>query len=160
MYNWCLEGREKVGFVPFARKCVFNKKVQHEVGQKIANEDIKNWMMSMHSWLQLPLTFLVLMVERMLQPFLSLLSFKNLMVRTSKSKNWSSGNELSPLQQFGTSVARVGNARVTLHAQREQLAVDKAKANAVAQNKMSRQSKNTESAQQALVYTKLGGIQH
>ena len=45
---------------------------------------------------------------------------------------------------------RAGNARVTLRAQRVQLALDEAKANAVAQNKMSRQSKNLESAQQAL----------
>ena len=35
-----LGGWEKVGFVPFTRKCVFDKKVRHEVGQKIANEDI------------------------------------------------------------------------------------------------------------------------
>ena len=46
---------------------------------------------------------------------------------------------------------RVGNARVTLRAQREQLALEEAKANAVAQNKMSWQSKNLENAQQALV---------
>ena len=46
--------------------------------------------------------------------------------------------------------SRVGNSRVTLRAQREQLELGEAKVNAVAQNKMSRQSKLLESAQQAL----------
>ena len=64
------------------------------------------WMVSMHSWLQLPLIVSVSMVERMMQPFLSHLSLNGLMVRMRKSKNWSGGKELSPLQQFGTSVER------------------------------------------------------
>ena len=53
---------------------------------------------------------------------------------------------------------RVGNARVILRAQREQLAVDEAKATAVTQNRMGRQAKLLAIAQMALdKYKTVGG---
>jgi hypothetical protein len=45
---------------------------------------------------------------------------------------------------------RVGNARVILRAQREQLAIDEAKATAVTQNRMGQQAKLLATAQMAL----------
>ena len=52
--------------------------------------------------------------------------------------------------------SRVGNARVVLRAQREQMAIDEAKSSLVEQNRLSRHSKLLANAQQALAKYRLG----
>ncbi len=139
----------KVGFVPFTRHCMTDKKVRRELGQQNVNTDLE----VLHDNADLVASaedhglnrgvfIAAIPVAYRLQRVVDedeqvrLLLFKK--GAFSASAMWN---------HCGTSV---GNAHVILRAQRQQLAIDEPKATAVTQNRMGRHAKLLANAQMAL----------
>jgi hypothetical protein len=140
----------KVGFVPFTRHCITDKKVRQELGQKNVNNDLEVLHDKYASLVAtaedhglnqgvftaaIPVAYRLERVVDEDEQVRQLLSQKGAF---SASALWN---------VCGT---RVGNARVILRAQREQLAIDDAKTTAVTQNRLGRQAKLLANAQTAL----------
>ena len=131
----------KIGFVPFTRNCLNDKKVRHELGQAHINVDIENLhgnyvdlvaAAENHGLNQgifdatLPVAIRLGRVVDEDQQVRQLLTQKGAF---SASALWN---------VCGT---RVGNARVVLRAQREQIAIDTAKTMLLTQGRIERQAK-------------------
>ena len=131
----------KIGFVPFTRNCLKDKKVWHELGQTQINVDIENVhgnyvdlvaAAENHGLNQgifdatLPVAIRLERVADEDQQVRQLLAQKGAF---SASALWN---------VCGT---RVGNSRVVLRAQREQIAIDTAKTMLQTQGRMDRQAK-------------------
>ncbi|KAI2493544.1 hypothetical protein MHU86_21011 [Fragilaria crotonensis] len=145
-----LRAWNKIGFVPFTRKCLYDKKVRHELGQDDANVELEN--------LQEDYAGLVSNAESC---GASKGVFNASIERVRKLDR--AIDEDEQVRQlvatrgaflagslWTTCKSRVGNCRVTLRAQREQMAIDEAKANTVSQNRLDRQAKLLANAQTAL----------
>ena len=145
-----LSSWRKVGFVPFTRMCLKNKKVRHELGQQEKNVEI----------------------EELKEEYDDLIALSNddginaglfdaYIPFASRAKRVEDDAEqvkklLATRGAFSTSTiwnvcgSRIGNSRVTLQAQKEQLAIDAAKAAAQLRTRTDRQQKILANAQTAL----------
>lgn len=141
---------EKIGFVPFTRNCLLDKKVRHELGQAEVNVDLES--------LQASYTNLVATVEE--QGLNQGVFNASIPVVTTLNRADDEDEQvrqlLSQKGAFSASAlwnvcgTRVGNARVVIRAQREQIAIDEAKATIQTQVRLDRQAKALASAQAAL----------
>jgi hypothetical protein len=140
----------KVGFVPFTRHCMTDKKVRHELGQKNVNIDLE----VLHN----KYTDLVAAAEDHglnQGVFIAAIPVAYRLERSVDEDEQvrqlvSQKGAFSASAQWNHCGTRVGNARVILRAQREQLAIDEARATAVTQNRLGRQAKLLVNAQKAL----------
>lgn len=147
---------EKIGFVPFTRKCLENKKVRHELGQTKANEELHR--------IQASYGEVVASAEKVginQGVFDAAISVAQPMDRATDEDEQvrqllAQKGAFSASSLWNVCGTRVGNARVVLRAQREQMAIDEAKSSLVEQNRLSRQSKLLVNAQQALAKHRLG----
>ena len=148
---------EKIGFVPFTRKCLFDKKVRHELGQDNPNEDLENLQVTYNEVVTTAETLgtnrgifdLAIPVAKPLDRAV----LEDEQVRRMVGQN----GAFSASALWNVLGTRVGNVRVTIRAQREQIAIQEAKSSLVTQNRVGRRSKLLENAQKALAkYTTLG----
>ena len=141
----------KVGFVPFTRMCLANKKVRHELGQQQANVALEELKEKYDA-----------LLARSKDNGLNAGVFSATIPVASRAKRVSDDAEqvkklLEMKGAFSASSiwnicgSRIGNSRITLRAQKEQLAIDAAKAAAQLQNRTDRQQKILAYAQRALV---------
>jgi len=151
-----LRAWEKIGFVPFTRKCLENKKVRHELGQTNPNEELHRIQASYGEVVATaenvginPGVFDA--VITVAQP-LERATDKDEQVRQLVAQK----GAFSASALWNVCGSRVANARVVLRAQREQMAIDEAKSLLVEQNRLSRHSKLLANAQQALAKYRLG----
>ena len=152
-----LKAWAKIGLMPFTRKCVHDKKVRHELGQGIANQGLENLQDKY-----------VTLVARAEEKGLNHGVFDaSIPVVTRLERAIDEDEQVKQLldQKGAFSVSalrnicgtRVGNARVTLRTQREQLAIDEAKHSQQLQTRLDRQAKVLQNAQKARdKYTSLG----
>jgi hypothetical protein len=138
----------KIGFIPFTRKCLYDKKVCHELGQDDANVELES--------LQASYTGLVSNAESngaSRGVFNASIERVRKLDRAIGEDDQARRLVAASKAAFSASLlwticgSRVGNSRVTLRAQREQMAIDEAKANAVSQNHLDRQAKRLANAQ-------------
>ena len=145
-----LRAWKKIGFVPFTRRCLYDKKVRHELGQDDANVELES--------LQASYAGLVSNAEssgadrgvfnassERVRKLDRAIDEDEEVRRLVTSRGAFSASSL-----WTHCGSRVGNSRVTLRAQREQMAIDEAKANALSQNCSDRQAKLPANAQAAL----------
>ena len=152
-----LKAWAKVGFVPFTRHCITDKKVRHELGQWNVNNDLEvlhdkyaNLVATAEDLglnkgvftAAIPVAYRLERVVDEDEQVRQLLLQKGAF---SAGALWS---------VCGT---RVGNARVVLRAQREQIALDEAKTASVTQNRLGRQAKLLANEQMALHKFKTDG---
>ncbi len=140
----------KVGFVPFTWHCITDKRVRHELRQQNVNNDLE----VLHDkYANLVATAEDLGLNKGLFTAAILVAYRLERVVDDDEKvrqlllqkgAFSAGALCSVC---GT---RVGNARVVLRAQREQIALDEAKTASVTQNRLGRQAKLLANAQMAL----------
>ena len=140
----------KIGFVPFTRNCLSDKKVRHELGQATANEALED--------LQLRFDNIVAVAE---SEGLNEGIF-DVAIPVSRELARVDGEDeqvqqlLAQKGAFSASAlwnvcgTRVGNARVALRAQKEQIALNDAKSTKIAQGRLDRQAKLLQNAQSAL----------
>ena len=147
----------QIGFVPFTRNCLSDKKVRHELGQANTNEGLENLQATYSDLVRaareqglnagvfdatIPSVLPLQRADDEDEQVRRLLALKGAF---SASALWNN---------CGT---RVGNSRVTLRAQREQIAIDQAKTMVATQNRVGRQGKLLAKAQIALEkYTTAG----
>ena len=152
-----LKAWAKIGFVPFNRNCVFDKKVRHELGQVNVNQDLE--------MLQVSYCDVVTTAEKVginpgifdsqipvAQPLHRAVDEDEQVRQLLERKGTFSASAL-----WNVCGSRVCNSRVTLRAQREQIAIDEAKTSLVTQNRLGRQSKLLENAQHALAKYRMQG---
>jgi hypothetical protein len=140
----------KIGFVPFSRKCLYDKKVRHELGQADVNVDLEN----LHeNYVQLVATA----EEQGLNPgvFDAFIPLANTLDRAvdeddQVKKLLAQKGAFSASALWNVCGTRVGNARVVIRAQREQIAIDEAEVTLQTQGRMERQAKCLANAQAAL----------
>ncbi len=145
-----LKAWTKIGFVPFTRNCVFDKKVRHELGQVNVNEDLEN--------LRVSYSEVVAMAEKVgINPgiFDSEIPVAQRLNRAVDEDEQvrrlvAERGAFSAGALWNHCGTRVGNSRVALRAQREQIAIDEAKTSLVTRNRLGRQTKLLENAQHAL----------
>jgi len=145
-----LQSWAKIGLVPFTRKCLQNQRVRHELGQGLRNESLEVLQEHYNRLVQdahedglnagifdaaIPVAKQVNRQADEDEQVRQLVSSKG---SFSASALWNN---------VGT---RIGNSKVVLRAQKEQMALEEAKIAAVANSKLERRAKNLESAQQAL----------
>ena len=151
-----IQAWEKIGFVPFTRKCLENKKVRHELGQTDANEDLYLIQASYNCT-----------VERAENAginrgiFDAAISVAQPLTRPTDEDEQvrqlvAQKGAFSASALWNVCGTRVANSRVVIRAQREQMAIDDAKSTMVEQNRLSRRSKLLANAQQALTKHQLG----
>ena len=145
-----LRAWNKIGFVPFTRKCLYDKKVRHELGQDDANDELEclqeyyDGLVSNAENKGANRGVFNASIERV-RKLDRAIDEDEQVRRLVASKGAFSASSL-----WTVCGSRVGNSRVTLRAQREQMAIDEAKANAVSQNRLDRQAKLLVNAQAAL----------
>ena len=153
-----LKAWAKIGFVPFSRKCLLDKKVWHELGQADVNADLEN----LHeNYLHLVATA----EEQGLNPgvFDASIPLVNNLDR-AVDEDHQVQQLLAQKGAFSASAlwnvcgTRVGNARVVIRAQREQMAIDEAKVTLQTQGRIERQVKCLANAQAALAKHNTLGI--
>ena len=143
---------EKVGFVPFTRKCVFHKKVRHELGQQglaraNALEDLQQRYDDLVAeaedhGLNAGVFDATIPVASRTQR----VTDEDEQVRTLRNDK----NAFSAGGLWNTIGTRIGNARVVLRAQKEQVDLEAAKSAAQEQSRVDRRAKTLVSAQIAL----------
>ena len=140
----------KIGFVPFTRNCLHDKKVRHELGQA----DVNVAMETLHTkYVNLVAT----VEEQGLNEgvFDASISVAVRLERTVDEDEQvrqllSQKGAFSASALWNVCGTRVGNARVALRAQREQIAIDTAKDALQTQGRMARHKKLLVNAQAAL----------
>jgi len=150
---WC-----KVGFVPFTRNCLSNKKVRHELGQTVANKELES--------LQVRYDNLVSVAERQglnggvfdvalpVSRQLNRVHDEDMQVQQLLAQK----GAFSASGLWNSCGTRIGNARVALRAQKEQIAINDAKNSKQSQSRLERQAKLLQNAQTALdKYKAFGG---
>ena len=152
---WC-----KVGFVPFTRNCLSSNKVRHELGQSSANlvlEDLQDHFDSLVSAVEVRgvlnegIFDVTIPVSR---PLRRIEDDDGQVQQLLAQKGAFSASAL-----WNTCGTRIGNARVALRAQREQIALNDAKITRQSQGRLDRQAKLLQNAQAALEkYNNGGGV--
>ena len=153
-----IQAWEKVGFVPFTRNCLSSKKVRHELGETTANVALED--------LQVQYDALVSAAER--QGLNEGVFDAAIPVSRKLARVHDEDEQVKQLlEQKGAFSAsalwnicgtRVGNARVALRAQKEQIAMNEAKISKQSQSRLDRQAKVLHNAQAALdKYNMRGG---
>ena len=145
-----LKAWTKIGFVPFTCNCAFDKKVRHELGQLNRNEDLEN--------LRDSYSEVVARAEKVgINPgiFDSEIPVAQILDRAVDEDEQvrrlvAERGAFSAGGLWNHCGTRVGNSRVALRAQREQIAIDEAKTSLATQNRLGRQTKLLENAQHAL----------
>lgn len=140
----------KVGFVPFTRNCLNDKKVRHELGQAHVNDDIEN--------LQRIYIDLVTAAEDQGLNEGVFTSSIPVAIRLARVVDEDEQVRQLLVQKGAFSASalwnvcgtRVGNARVVLRAQKEQIAIDAAKTTSQTHSRMERRAKSLAVAQAAL----------
>jgi hypothetical protein len=140
----------KVGFVPFTRNCLNDKKVRHELGQAHVNNDIEN----------LHRTYVDLVTAAEDQGLNEGVFTSSIPVAIRLARVVDEDEQVRQLLvqkgAFSASAlwnvcgTRVGNARVVLRAQKEQIAIDVAKTTSQTQGRVERRAKSLALAQAAL----------
>ena len=152
-----LQAWHKIGFVPFTRRCLSDKKVRHELGQSCENKALED--------LQARYDNLVSVAEQQgLNPgvFDASIPVSHRLERV-QDEDAQVRQLLAQKGAFSASAlwnicgTRVGNARVALRAQKEQIAINDAKILQQSQSRLDRQAKLLLNAQSALSKYKNGG---
>ena len=137
-----LQAWRKVGFVPFTRNCLSSKKVRHKLGQSSANvalEDLQDHFDSIMSAVEVG----GLLNEGILDVTIPV-------ARPLRRINDDDGQVQQLLAQTGafstsalwsTCGTRIGNARVALRAQKEEIALNDAKITKQSRGRLDRQAK-------------------
>jgi hypothetical protein len=153
LWSW-----QKVGFVPFTRSCLHNKRVRKELGQHKEDTALEN--------LQFRYDVLVDSIEGDgFNPgiFDAVIPMAVHVDRAEThaaqvEQLLSSGKAFSASGQWNHCESRIGNAGVTLTAQKQQLALNEAARLRVADKKNEAQAKTLEKAQAALTKYKFNSV--
>jgi hypothetical protein len=137
VYAKILKAWAKIGFVPCSWKCLYDKKVQHELGQADVNVDLEN----LHeNYVQLVATAegeglnpgvfdaSIPLANNLDQPVDEDDQVRHLLAQKGA---FSASSAL-----WNVCGTRIGNARVVIQAQREQIAIDGAKVTLQTQGRM------------------------
>ena len=140
----------KVGFVPFTRNCIKSKKVRHELGQREKDDALEEVQASYvdlvdgadtHG-LNAGIFDATIPVARRLE--------REVEEANQVKKLVSSKGSFSASALWNNISTRIGNARIVLRAQKEQLDLDAKKVESQSKSKMERRAKLLLSARQAL----------
>ena len=150
---------KKIGFVPFTRNCMLDKKVRHERHEDNADNGVLENLQETYNNVIAAAEAGGVVNPGIFRLSIPIAQRLHRAVDEDEQVNQLLGQKgaFSASSLWKVCGTRVGNARVVLRAQREQIAIDEAKSSLVAQNRVSRQRKLLENAQTALAkYTTLG----
>jgi hypothetical protein len=148
---------QKIGFVPFTRNCLSDKKVRHELGQTTANDALEDLQVQFDSIVSVAetsgLNEGVFDVSIPVSRQLTRIDDEDEQVQQLLAQK----GAFSASALWNVCGTRVGNARVVLRAQKEQIALNDAKLSKQSQGRLDRQAKLLRNAQVALEKHKTSG---